>query len=286
MIRLGFHRLWVDMIMRLVTSVSFSVLLNGDRLESFVPSRGIRQGDPISPYLFLLVAEGLSCLLKSRVQSSNLNGITVATSALMVSHLLFADDSLLFFKANRESADEVKDVLHIYCQAFGQQINMDKSSIHFAKGVSGSTREEIMDILEVHNEALSEKYLGMPTNVGTATVTATFLAPNKSPNKSCVFSKLSSRAQLPPSNPSHCPSLSPWRACRESRRHRLHPGQHPRVPSQRRGRPPCRESRACRGPAGRSASPSPPSRKSRRRPKIEKPSKNLSPIFLTIFPIF
>jgi hypothetical protein len=156
------------MIMRLVTSVSFSVLLNGDRLESFVPSRGIRQGDPISPYLFLLVAEGLSCLLKSRVQSSNLNGITVATSALMVSHLLFADDSLLFFKANRESADEVKDVLHIYCQAFGQQINMDKSSIHFAKGVSGSTREEIMDILEVHNEALSEKYLGMPTNVGTA----------------------------------------------------------------------------------------------------------------------
>ena len=70
MIRLGFHRLWVDMIMRLVTTVSFSVLFNGDRLENFVPSRGIRQGDPISPYLFLLAAEGLSCLLNSRVQSS------------------------------------------------------------------------------------------------------------------------------------------------------------------------------------------------------------------------
>ena len=119
MIRLGFHRLWVDMIMRLVTTVSFSVLFNGDRLENFVPSRGIRQGDPISPYLFLLAAEGLSCLLNSRVQSSNLSGIIVATSALMVSHLLFVDDSLLFFKANRESADEVVDVLHIYCQAFG-----------------------------------------------------------------------------------------------------------------------------------------------------------------------
>jgi hypothetical protein len=52
----------------------------------------------------------------------------------MVSHLLFADDSLLFFKANRESADEVMDVLNIYCQASGQRINMDKSSIHFAKG--------------------------------------------------------------------------------------------------------------------------------------------------------
>ena len=63
----------------------------------------------------------------------------MATSAPMVSHLLFVDDSLLFFKANRESADEVKDVLHIYCRASGQRINMDKSSIHFAKGVSGST---------------------------------------------------------------------------------------------------------------------------------------------------
>jgi hypothetical protein len=101
-------------------------------------------------------------------------------------------------------------------------------------------------------------------------VTPAFLAPNKSPNKSCVFSKLSSRAQLPPSNPSHCPSLSPRRACRESRRHRPHPGQRPRVPSQRRGRPPCRESRARRGPAGRSASPSPSSRKSRRRPENHK----------------
>ena len=87
--------------------------------KSFAPSRGIRQGDPISPYLFLLAAEGLSCLLKSRIQSSNLRGITVAASAPMVSHLLFADDSLLFFKANRESADQVKDVLHIYCQASG-----------------------------------------------------------------------------------------------------------------------------------------------------------------------
>jgi hypothetical protein len=87
----------------------------------------------------------------------------------MVSHLLFVDDSLLLFKAKRESAVEVMDVLNIYCQASGQQINMEKSSIHFSKGVTVSMRQDIKEVLGVHNEALSEKYLGMPTNVGAAT---------------------------------------------------------------------------------------------------------------------
>ena len=169
MLRLGFHQCWVETVMRMVTSVSFSVLFNGDRLDSFKPSRGIRQGDPISPYLFLLAAEALSCLLKARNQSSVLNGIKVAPSAPVVSHLLFADDSLLFFRANRESAEEIKEVLNTYCQASGQRINMDKSSIHFAKGCRQSLREVIKDELDVHNESLSKKYLGMPTDMGAST---------------------------------------------------------------------------------------------------------------------
>ena len=117
MLRLGFHQLWVQMVKRLVTTISFSVLLNGECLEKFKPSRGIRQGDPISPYLFLLAAEGLSCLLNSRIHSSVLKGIKVAPSAPMVGHLLFADDSLLLFKANRENVMEINDVLQLYCLA-------------------------------------------------------------------------------------------------------------------------------------------------------------------------
>jgi hypothetical protein len=83
---------------RLVSTVFFSVLFNGAPQGEFSFKRGIRQGDPISPYLFLLVVEGLSCILKVNDRSSTLHGVKVASSAPAVNHLLFADDSLLFFQ--------------------------------------------------------------------------------------------------------------------------------------------------------------------------------------------
>jgi hypothetical protein len=130
----------------------------------FYSFKGICQGDPISPYLFVLAAEGLSCLLKSRNQSSSLKGIMVAPSAPMVSHLLFADDSLLFFTMTRENADDVKEVLYLYCRASGQQINFDKSSIHFSKGCRHNVKDDIKVILDVQKESPNEKYLGMSSD--------------------------------------------------------------------------------------------------------------------------
>jgi hypothetical protein len=85
----------------------------------------------------------------------------------MVCHLLFAHDSLLFFKATRESAHEINDILQIYCSALGQQVNLDNYSIHFAKGCLEYLRQEIMDCLDIHNVTLSERYLGMPSDMGT-----------------------------------------------------------------------------------------------------------------------
>ncbi|XP_020153536.1 uncharacterized protein [Aegilops tauschii subsp. strangulata] len=168
MLKLGFTAKWVDIVMGLVTTVGFSVLFNGKKLRQFNPSRGIRQGDPISPYLFLLATKGLSCLLKSKNESSNLHGIQVAPTAPPVNRLLFADDSLLFFKANGMGANEVYQVLDTYCQATGQRINYSKSSIFFSKGVPDSVRREIKEILNVPNETLNEKYLGMPSNIGSS----------------------------------------------------------------------------------------------------------------------
>jgi len=134
MIKLGFMQQWVDIIMGMISSVSFSVSFNGEKLEAFTPSCGIRQGDPISPYLFLIAAEGLSCLLKHSSQSSLLSGIKVAPTAPAVNHLLFADDSLLLFKASSEGATSVSNLLNIYCDASGQRVNRSKSSIFSARG--------------------------------------------------------------------------------------------------------------------------------------------------------
>jgi hypothetical protein len=108
---MGFHQQWVDLVMKLVTTVSFPVLFNGTPLEEFRPSRGLRQGDSISPYLFLLAAEGLSGLLKQSRHSSDLQGIKVAPTTPAVNHLLFADDSLLFVKATNEGTTEVVELL-------------------------------------------------------------------------------------------------------------------------------------------------------------------------------
>jgi hypothetical protein len=166
MTHMGFHRQWVEIIMRLVSSVSFSVLFNGAPLEEFRPSRGLRQGDPISPYLFLIAAEGLSGLLKQSRQSSHLQGLKVAPTAPAVNHLLFADDSLLFIKASVEGAHAVNDLLDKYCQASGQRINLDKSSVFFSKGCSEACRQVVKDALNVPNETLNENYLGMPSDVG------------------------------------------------------------------------------------------------------------------------
>jgi hypothetical protein len=122
MIKMGFSRNWVDMIMRCMSTVRFSVKLNGGLSEIFTPSRGLRQGDPLSPYLFLLCVEGFSTLLKQAQEDNLLKGVQFGTGGPHITHLLFADDSIVFLEATVESINTLKGALEKYEQASGQTL--------------------------------------------------------------------------------------------------------------------------------------------------------------------
>lgn len=143
--------------------------VNGELLPSFRPSRGIRQGDPISPYLFLLCGEGLSCLLKSYDGGWIDRGIRVNPRAPWITHLFFADDCLVFLRAHVRSAVWLYTILEIYSNGSGQSANKLKSSVFFSRNCSALSRQVVRGTLQIDREALSEKYLGLPTAVGRIT---------------------------------------------------------------------------------------------------------------------
>lgn len=92
MSKMGFDSRWVKLIMACVTSVRYTVRFNSMETDVIVPTRGLRQGNPLSPYLFLIVAEGLSSMLHGAEERGELEGVRVCRDAPVVSHLLFADD--------------------------------------------------------------------------------------------------------------------------------------------------------------------------------------------------
>jgi hypothetical protein len=131
LLKLGFHVSWIDSVMRCVTRVRYAVKVNGDLTQPVIPSRGIHQVDPISPYLFLLCTEGLSCLLHEKEASGQLQGIRNGRHGPPISHLLFADDSIFFAKSDSHSVEALVSTLDVYCRGSGQKVNHDKSTIFF-----------------------------------------------------------------------------------------------------------------------------------------------------------
>ena len=101
-----------------------------------VPKRGIRQGDPLSPYLFILCAELLSHLMNQAMCDRSLLEVKVALRVPEVNHLLFADDSLLFSLANPKAGRKLKQILNLYEMVSGEAVNLNKSSITFGSKVS------------------------------------------------------------------------------------------------------------------------------------------------------
>ena len=102
MLSLGFPMQWVDLAMSTVRSASYSVIFNSEPCGYITSSRGIKQGDPLSPYLFLFCVEGLSSLLRQATLNNHTKGLLSCHGGVRISHLLFTDDSLLFYEAKLE----------------------------------------------------------------------------------------------------------------------------------------------------------------------------------------
>jgi hypothetical protein len=158
----------INTIMKCVTTVSFSILINGQPTKSFIPERGLRQGDPLSPYLFIICADVLSSLIIKANQDNLIHGVKIVPRAPEITHLFFADDSLMFCRANEKETTQVKDIINSYQQASGQLVNYTKSEMIFSRKVQQSTKQAVHQILPMPIVEHFSKYLGQPIITGRA----------------------------------------------------------------------------------------------------------------------
>jgi hypothetical protein len=163
---MGFPQQLTNTIIRCVSTVQFSILINGSPSMNFQPQRGLRQGDPLSPYLFIICADVFSGLIAQAQQNNLIHGIKIVPRAPQVTHILFADDSLLFCRANKVETNNLRDIINRYQSASGQLVNMSRSEIMYSKRVPDTIKEEIAQIMHMQRVEFFSKYLGMPTQLG------------------------------------------------------------------------------------------------------------------------
>ncbi|KAM6583441.1 hypothetical protein CsatB_010443 [Cannabis sativa] len=152
--------------MRCVSSVSYNIIASGQDFDPIIPSRGLRQGDHLSPYLFILCAEGLSLLIKDYERLGKVRGCKVARGAPIISHMFFADDTYVFCKANEEAACNVMELLSYFQQASRQQVNVLKSSIFFSSNTRAEDRTRVCSRMGISEAGDNSTYLGLPNIVG------------------------------------------------------------------------------------------------------------------------
>ncbi|MCH82717.1 putative ribonuclease H protein, partial [Trifolium medium] len=152
----------INVIMHSVTSVETNVKWHGARADYFRPQRGIRQGDPISPYIFVLCMYKLSHLITQAVEEGRWKTLRAGRNGPMVSHLMFADDLLLFGEANDRQMTCVIESLNEFCRMSGQEISHSKTSILFSKNVHRDTRHNLVRMSGFRETEQLGKYLGVP----------------------------------------------------------------------------------------------------------------------------
>ena len=132
-----------SVIMKCLTGTTMQICWNGEVSEAFRPARGVRQGDPLSPYIFVLCMERLSHLITQEVRLGHWQAINLGKKSPPLSHLFFADDLVLFCKASVEQVLVIEKVLNYFCECSGQRLSKEKSVVFFSRNVNGNTAETI-----------------------------------------------------------------------------------------------------------------------------------------------
>lgn len=126
---MGFGFKWTKWIMTCVGTASLSILLNGSPLSPIKMEKGLRQGDPLSPYLFILVSEALVCLLKKAEDLNLIEGVSIGKNKVQLKHLQFADDTLILVPKDSRVVTNYFRILDVFTLLAGLQLNYSKSHI-------------------------------------------------------------------------------------------------------------------------------------------------------------
>lgn len=156
---LGILELFKELIASYVNMVQYSIFLNGRILEPFNPRRGLRQGEPISPYIFIICLKFLLSMFAREEQEGHLHGIKIEVGVPMVSHLLYIDDLLVACKANEQDATITMTCFNQYCCWLRQEANLQKSNLMLLKGTSKIIRRKIKEITSFKESKVANIYL-------------------------------------------------------------------------------------------------------------------------------
>lgn len=158
----GFAEQFIKMVTAFIETPLFSIMINGAPFGYFKSSRDIRQGDPMSPGLFSIFSDLLSRILARAANEGKFSGIKISRYSPIVTHLMYADDLVIYCKADPSEVQALTDCLKLYGEWSGQEINWHKSSIHFSKNVSRKERAHLTGIMGIQECSHNGMYLGHP----------------------------------------------------------------------------------------------------------------------------
>lgn len=144
------------------TSSIILIMVNENKIERLLPSRDIRQGDPLSPYIFIICMDWFSRKIDQEVDQTNWILVPISRGGPIISHLFFADDLTLFDKANRKNYETILWTLNGFNFISGQKVNITKSKVIFSRNINPEDSSLFSSNLGIKASIAFGKYLGFP----------------------------------------------------------------------------------------------------------------------------